>query len=503
MNPAAPTTNQTITATVTSHDPEGQAVTLSYQWLKNGSPIGGATGSTLNLGTAGNGDRGDQLSVQVTASDGVNVSTPVTSSAVTVQNSMPSATVVLSPAPPSTNQTVTATATRTDADADGVTLTYVWKVNGVVVKTTSATASLTDSLDLSVAGNGDDGDAISVEVTPNDGTVSGTLVSAATVVSAAVVSAIPDSTFQVNGRVNALVRVGNVVYIGGDFTQLLGHNGEIVPRQYLAAIDATTGQPMAWDPGADDVVQALAASPDGTTIYAGGQFKHVATLTRTRIAAIDAATGAVRSWSPTVSSLIRTIVTLGNRVYVGGQFTTVSGQGGANTARLRLAAFDATTGSLTTWNPQRRCSRHGTCWSPRTAGSSWSGDFTTVGGSPSNFLAALDATTGALLPWSGHPSDASQGITQGPGRVFVGVGTGAAGNQVVAFDINTGAQLWLAQGDGDVTDVAYMGGVVYAGGHFDNMSGQPRGRLAAFNPSTGALRADWTPTVNTSIAVVR
>ena len=130
------------------------------------------------------------------------------------------------------------------------------------------------------------------------------------------------------------------------------------------------------------------------------------------------------------------------------------------------------------------------------------GDFTTIGGAPSNFLAALDATTGALLPWSGHPSDASQGITQGPGRVFVGVGTGAAGNQVVAFDINTGAQLWLAQGDGDVTDVAYMGGVVYAGGHFDNMSGQPRGRLAAFNPSTGALRADWTPTVNTSIAVV-
>ncbi len=501
VNPAAPTTDQTITATVTSHDPEGQAVTLSYQWLKNGSPIGGATGSTLDLGTVGNGDRGDQLSVRVTASDGVNSSTPVTSSNVTVQNAAPSATVALSPAPPSTNQTVTATSTRTDADADGVTLTYVWKVNGVVVKTTGATASLTDSLDLSVAGNGDDGDAISVEVTPNDGTVSGTLVSAATVVSAAVVSAVPDSTFQVNGRVNALVRVGNVVYIGGDFTQLLGHNGEIVPRQYLAAIDATTGQPMAWDPGADGVVQALAASPDGTTIYAGGQFKHVATLTRTRIAAIDATTGAVRSWSPTVSSLVRTIVTLGNRVYVGGQFTTVAGQGGANTARLRLAAFDATNGSLTTWDPSVDQSPRDMLVTPD-GRIIVVGDFTTVGGAPSNFIAALDATTGALLPWSGHPSDASQGITQGPGRVFVGVGTGAAGNQVVAFDINTGAQLWLAQGDGDVTDVAYMGGVVYAGGHFDNMSGQPRGRLAAFNPSTGALRADWTPTVNTNIAVV-
>ncbi len=390
---------------------------------------------------------------------------------------------------------------RSDADGDTVTLTYVWKVNGVVVKTTTATSSLTDTLNLSVSGNGDDGDAISVEVTPNDGAFSGALVSAATVVSATVVSAIPDSTFQVNGRVNALVRVGDRVYIGGDFTQLLGHNGEIVPRQYLAAVDATTGQPVAWDPGADDVVLALAASPDGTTIYAGGQFKHVGTLTRTRIAAIDATTGAVRPWSPTATSLIRTISTLGNRVYVGGQFTTVAGQGGANTARLRLAAFDATNGSLTTWNPSVNASPRDMLVTPD-GRVIVVGDFTTVGGSPSNFIASLDATTGALLPWSGHPGDATQGIAQGPGRVFVGVGTGAGGNQVVAFDITSGAQQWLAQGDGDVTDVAYMDGVLYAGGHFDTIAGQPRARLAAFNPSSGALRADWTPSVNTTIAVV-
>ena len=42
---------------------------------------------------------------------------------------------------------------------------------------------MTDTLDLSVAGNGDAGDTVSVEVTPNDGTVNGAVVSAqATVV---------------------------------------------------------------------------------------------------------------------------------------------------------------------------------------------------------------------------------------------------------------------------------------------------------------------------------
>src|SRR5205085_12194446 len=60
-----------------------------------------------------------------------------------------------------------------DADLDAPTLTYVWRVNGSVVRTTAGTTSTTDSLDLSQAGNGDSGDTITMTVTPNDGTVDG------------------------------------------------------------------------------------------------------------------------------------------------------------------------------------------------------------------------------------------------------------------------------------------------------------------------------------------
>ena len=41
--PASPTTGQTLTATVTSHDAEGDALTTAYQWTKNGTDIAGAT----------------------------------------------------------------------------------------------------------------------------------------------------------------------------------------------------------------------------------------------------------------------------------------------------------------------------------------------------------------------------------------------------------------------------------------------------------------------------
>ena len=117
--------------------------------------------------TAGNGDRGDLIRVRATVNDGSLTSAPVTSSPQTVANSAPSATVGLAPANPATTATLTATATKADADAaDTVTLTYVWKVNGVTRKTTAGSASLTDTFDLSLAGNGDAGDVVSVEVTP-------------------------------------------------------------------------------------------------------------------------------------------------------------------------------------------------------------------------------------------------------------------------------------------------------------------------------------------------
>ena len=41
-----------------------------YQWFRNGTAIGGATGRTLDLAEPGNGDAGDTIAVDVTALDG-------------------------------------------------------------------------------------------------------------------------------------------------------------------------------------------------------------------------------------------------------------------------------------------------------------------------------------------------------------------------------------------------------------------------------------------------
>jgi hypothetical protein len=99
-------------------------------------------------------------------------------------NGAPSATLSLSPTNPTTNQTLTATVTPSDPDGDAVSLVYNWKVNGVSVRATSWTAARSDSLDLAVPGNGNAGDVISVDVTPNDGKVNGSTATSSVTVAA-------------------------------------------------------------------------------------------------------------------------------------------------------------------------------------------------------------------------------------------------------------------------------------------------------------------------------
>src|SRR5205807_1238058 len=124
-------TNDLLAAAVTAHDPDGDAITLTYEWSRNGSVLAGAAGSSLDLSRPGNGDRGDTIVVRVVAGDG-QASSLVASASLVVADTAPVASATLSSAAPSTSAVLTATASATDSDADPLTFTFTWKVNGLV-----------------------------------------------------------------------------------------------------------------------------------------------------------------------------------------------------------------------------------------------------------------------------------------------------------------------------------------------------------------------------------
>jgi hypothetical protein len=65
----------------------------------------------------------------------------------------------------------------------------------------------------------------------------------------------------------------------------------------------------------------------GGTIYLGGSFTAVEGTTRNRLAACDAATGNLLSWNPNANGVVRALKVspAGTRVYAGGDFTAVGG----------------------------------------------------------------------------------------------------------------------------------------------------------------------------------
>ena len=86
-------------------------------------PIAGQTASTLSLATAGHGDEGDAIAVEVTASDGEASSAPLTSAPVTVADSPPVFAQDLGARSDVEGASVSVSAAATDADGEAIAYT--------------------------------------------------------------------------------------------------------------------------------------------------------------------------------------------------------------------------------------------------------------------------------------------------------------------------------------------------------------------------------------------
>jgi hypothetical protein len=133
IDQTTPRTDDTLTVTVDATDADGDALTFAYQWTANGSDIPGATNPTLDLSVDGNGDKGDDIAVRVTASDGTATSDPVTSSPVTVVNTPPAFDQDLGDQTNTEGDTVSLSAAASDADADALTYTATGLPDGLTI----------------------------------------------------------------------------------------------------------------------------------------------------------------------------------------------------------------------------------------------------------------------------------------------------------------------------------------------------------------------------------
>ena len=291
-----------------------------------------------------------------------------------------------------------------------------------------------------------------------------------------------------------------VVFGGGTFASVNG-----TARTNLAAFDAATGALVPdFVANTDKTVDAIVPSPDGADLYIGGLFKKVNGLSRSRLAKVKATTGAVDSgWAPKASAEVKALTLAGGKLYFGGAFSTVNG-----TTRNRAAAVDAATGSLSSWNPNVSNVVWAVAASPDAKTIYLGGAFSTVKGSTRKNVAAVSASTAAPTTWKPAVTAPLRRLEAVGSQVFVTLAglSATGGNRLVAFHALTGLKQWEGRADGDVVALAVDGPTVYAGGHFDiitgsNITGENvRHHLAAFDAATGALKP-WAPTVSGSHGV--
>jgi hypothetical protein len=276
----------------------------------------------------------------------------------------------------------------------------------------------------------------------------------------------PLPTWQAEGRVSVLAISNGVVYLGGSFTTLTSHGTRrTVTRHRLAAIDESTGKPTAWNPSVNGPVHALRVI--GNRVYVGGRFTSIGGHSVRNLAVVSRTTGkVVTAFRGSANGEVDAMAASATRLYIGGSFSRVEGS-----ARGNLAALGLARGGLdSAWRPTANGPVHVLLDDPAARRIFVGGHFGTVDGAARPFLAAVGARRGSVFRWQAAPLGQVWALALGSTSLYAAVG-GHEGGQLDAFAPGTGGLRWSRFADGDVQAVALAGGEVLAGGHFLNACG--------------------------------
>lgn len=286
-------------------------------------------------------------------------------------------------------------------------------------------------------------------------------------------------------------RVGDTLYIGGNFSSVNGQS-----RQRIAAFNTVTGALLSSVACTSMSGDVTCMSVKDGILYFGGSFTSVCSQPREHLAAIDVAAHALTLWAPSVTTTQFTSVTdvkaVGNRIYMGGGILSVNG------VPRSFAAAVNDQGQLLDWDPHAG----GIVFAiePFEDRVFIGGVIDSLGGSPCQGIGAVDTIMGALWPWEPAWQLTSnfvrvRDIVVSGSRLYVGglLELTSGHNAAVCLDVVTGeVQQWNPNADSDVMAMGPNGDRIYCGGAFKSIGRLPRQNGAAFSIDT-RLPLAWNP----------
>jgi hypothetical protein len=315
----------------------------------------------------------------------------------------------------------------------------------------------------------------------------------------------PIQSWGVDGTGYAAVAIGDVVYVGGTFSQAEAPNGQKVNRSNLAAFCIKDGSLLNSFVGNTNA-RVGALTTDGTSLFVGGEFTEYNGQPSNRLVKVNPTTGA-RIAMPNLPAIPDDVLALAFRaanssVYIGGDFD-IAGPG-----RRKGASVNKDTGALTGWSIEADGKVEAL-----ELGGGLAQDTVYIGGSfdvvnnvAHNALARTNANTGAVdpvvfsrlsLPGSGLVQGRIFSIAVGDNLTpYVAIGPARpggtnGGNRFASYNPATGNATWEQTGpEGDAQAIELMNGTLYGGFHGGwGVGGSPPDtakRLMGMSPATGA-----------------
>ena len=287
------------------------------------------------------------------------------------------------------------------------------------------------------------------------------------------------------------------------FAVLLAGGAEAVRGQ--SALDG-------FDPNANDVPRVAVVQPDGK-ILIGGNFTTLSpnggpAVARNHIArlnpdgTIDTAFNPNVNGNAGIAAIVAIAVQADGKILVGGTFTSVGGQTRYNIARLNHdgsldSAFDANASP----NDGEVFSIAVQADGKILAG----GAFTTMGGQTRSNIARLNAMTGLADSFDPNANNWVRSIViQADGNILAAGDFGSIGGQtrrrIARLDAGTGlADSFNPNADFNIFSIAVQAdGKILAGGAFTSIGGEPRNGIARLDATTG-LADSFDPNANDTV----
>lgn len=309
---------------------------------------------------------------------------------------------------------------------------------------------------------------------------------------------------------HAFAQIGSVMYVGGNFARVEEHAdrrpggaaSQVVDQPYLAAFDAATG---VWLPGfrpvLDNQVHSLAALPDGRLAVAG-EFTTVDGRPASGLAVIDPSTGQLSgAWQVRLENRItgerltvQSLDAANGWLYLGGNFTHLTGPSGGAVYARKAARIDVATGMPdATWNPAFDGKVFDIDASSDGARVYASGYFSRSGATPVQRVAVLSSAPGAaVLPFAPSFSVSNPPYQQAVHEAGTSFWVGGSQHSMFGYDTTTRAlfsqNVTLTGGDFQaIADQADE--VVYGACHCDDWV---FGGQRSYPFTVGSTNPTWT-----------